>query len=150
VSIEFNDELKRIINSALSDHAPMIVASVDADGRPRMTFRGSVSTFSDDQLGFWARNPEGSTMDNIVGNPNVALLLRNPETRVMLQINGRARVAAAGAERDKVYDSAPEFEQRADADKKGAGVVVDVDKVEGFLGLAPDGQRRFVRMSREG
>jgi hypothetical protein len=148
MSIEFNDELKGIINSALSDHAPMIVASVDPEGRPRLTFRGSVATFSADQLGFWARNPEGSTMDNIVGNPNVALLLRNPETRVMLQISGRARVAV-GPERDQVYDNAPEFEQRADADKKGAGVVVDVDKVEGFLGLGPDGQRRFVRMARD-
>ncbi|HEY3798642.1 MAG TPA: pyridoxamine 5'-phosphate oxidase family protein [Caulobacteraceae bacterium] len=148
MSIEFNDELKGIINSALTERAPMIVASVDPEGRPRLTFRGSLQTFSDDQLGFWARNPEGSTMDNIKSNPHVAMMLRNPETRVMLQISGRARVAV-GPERDKVYDAAPEFEQRADADKKGAGVVVDVDKVEGILGLGPDGQRRFVRMARD-
>jgi hypothetical protein len=148
MAIALDDELSGIINGALAAGAPMLVASVDAEGRPRMTFRGSLQVFSSDQLGFWARNPEGGTMDNIAGNPHVAMMLRNPITRVVLQMAGRARVAV-GDERDRVYASAPEIERNADPERKGAGVIVDLDRVEGFLGLTPDGQRRFVRMARD-
>ena len=147
MSLTLDDELKRIIDNALTERTPMVVASVDAEGRPRLTFRGSLQTFSDDQVGFWARNPEGGTMENIAGNPHVAMMMRNPDTRVVLQLMGRAR-RVQGAERDQVYANAPEFEQRADAEKKGAAVIVDLDRVEGFLGMDADGKPRFVRLSR--
>jgi predicted pyridoxine 5'-phosphate oxidase superfamily flavin-nucleotide-binding protein len=147
MSIVLDDELKGIINTALSERTPMVLASVDAQGQPRLTFRGSVQTFSDDQVGFWARNPTGGTMDNIGVNPHVSMIMRNPDTRVVLQLMGRAH-QVEGAERDRVYANAPEVEQRGDPDKKGAGVVVDLDRVEGFLGMGPDGKPRFVRLSR--
>ena len=148
MSLALDDELKGLINGALSEHTPMVLASVDAEGRPRLTFRGSIQTFSDDQVGLWARNPGGSTMANIASNPHVAMIMRNPDTRVVLQLAGRARVAE-GDERDRVYANAPEVEQRADADKKGVAVIVDLDRVEGFLGMGPDGKPRFVRLNRD-
>jgi pyridoxine/pyridoxamine 5'-phosphate oxidase len=147
MTLMLDDELKNLINTALTERTPMVVASVDAEGRPRLTFRGSLQTFSDDQVGFWARNPEGGTMDNIAANPHVAMMMRNPDTRVVLQLMGRAR-RVEGAERERVYANAPEFEQRADAEKKGAAVIVDVDRVEGFLGMDGEGKPRFVRLSR--
>lgn len=147
MTLVLDDELKSIINGALSERTPMVLASVDAEGRPRLTFRGSVQTFGDQAIGFWARNAEGSTMDNIAANPNVSMIMRNPDTRVVLQLVGRAR-RVEGAERDQVYANAPEIEQRGDAEKKGAGVVVDLDRVEGFLGFDPDGKPRFIRLSR--
>jgi pyridoxine/pyridoxamine 5'-phosphate oxidase len=148
MSIVLGDEVRALVNGALESATPMILASVDAEGRPRLTFRGSIQVYSDDQLGFWARNAEGSTMENIAGNPHVAMMFRNPATRAMLQFSGRARVAK-GAERDRVYDNAPEFERRADADRKGVGLIVDLDRVEGLLGLGEDGKPRWVRMSRD-
>ena len=148
MSLALDDELTGIINGALVGQTPMVLASVDPQGRPRLTFRGSIQVYSADQLGFWARNAEGSTMDNIAANPNVSMILRNPQTRVVLQLAGRARVVQ-GAERDQVYDNAPEFERKADADKKGAGVIVDLDRIEGFLGMDADGKPRFVRQHRD-
>jgi pyridoxine/pyridoxamine 5'-phosphate oxidase len=148
MSIVLGGEVRALVNGALESATPMILASVDAEGRPRLTFRGSIQVYSDDQLGFWARNAEGSTMENIAGNPHVAMMFRNPATRAMLQFSGRARVAE-GAERDRVYDNAPEFERRADADKKGVGLIVDLDRVEGLLGLGEDGKPRWARMSRD-
>lgn len=148
MALVLDDEVKRLIDTALSERSPMIVASVDTQGRPRLTFRGSVQTFSDDQVGFWARNPGGGTMTNIAGNPHVSMVMRNPDTRVILQLMGRARIAE-GADRNRVYDNAPEIEQRADADKKGAGVIVDLDRVEGLLGFDADGKPRFVRLQRD-
>jgi hypothetical protein len=148
MSIVLDEEIRGMVNGALESATPMLLASVDPEGRPRLTFRGSIQVFSDDQLGFWARNAEGSTMENIAGNPNVAMMYRNPATRVILQFAGRARVAQ-GEERDRVYANAPEFEQRADPDKKGVGLIVDLDKVEGFLGMDADRKPRMLRMTRE-
>ena len=148
MALVLDDEVKRLIDTALSERTPMIVASVDAQGRPRLTFRGSLQTFSDDQVGFWARNREGGTMTNIAANPHVAMVMRNPDTRVILQLAGRARVAK-GADRERVYANAPEIEQRADAEKKGAGVVVDLDRVEGLLGFDAEGKPRFLRLVRD-
>jgi predicted pyridoxine 5'-phosphate oxidase superfamily flavin-nucleotide-binding protein len=147
MTLFLDDELKGIINNALSERSPMVLASVDAAGAPRLTFRGSVQTFSDDQVGFWARNATGGTMDNIGANPHVSMIMRNPDTRVVLQLMGRAR-QVEGAERDRVYANAPEIEQRGDPDRKGAGVIVDLDRVEGFLGMDGDGKPRFIRLSR--
>src|SRR5580692_811386 len=117
MTITLDDELKGIINTALSERTPMVLASVDSEGRPRLTFRGSVQTFSDSQVGFWARNAGGGTMDNIIANPHVSMIMRNPDTRVVLQLIGRAR-QVQGAERDQVYANAPEIEQRGDPHKK--------------------------------
>jgi len=147
LAIELTDEIREHINGALMAGNPMIVASVDGAGKPRLSYRGSTQVFSADQLGFWARNAEGSTMESIAANPNVALMYRHPAQRVILQFAGRARVAA-GDERDRVYDLAPEFEQKADPEKKGVAVIIDLDKVEGILGLDADGKRRGVSMQR--
>lgn len=146
--IELTDEIRSHVNGALTSGHPMIIGSVGADGKPRLSFRGSTQVFSADQLGFWARNAEGSTMEAIRANPHVALMFRNPTGPVILQFSGRARVAQ-GAERDRVYDLAPEIERSADAEKKGVAVVIDLDKVEGILGFDAEGKRRFVRMARD-
>jgi hypothetical protein len=147
MTIVLDDDMKDLINGALMAGAPMMVASVDAEGRPRLSFRGSLAAFGDDQVGFWIRNAEGSTLANITANPNVAMMYRNPQTRVMMQLAGRARVAE-GADRDRVYDNAPEFERKADPERKGIGVIIDLDRVEGFLGMAPDGKPRLFKMER--
>jgi hypothetical protein len=149
MAIVLTDEIREHVNGALVAGNPMIVATVDEAGQPRLSFRGSVAVYSDDQLGFWARNPEGQTVGGLGSNPHVAFMYRSPAQRVMLQFAGRARLAT-GAERDTVFENAPEFEQRADPERKGVGVIVDLDKVEGLLGLDADGNRRPVRMLREG
>ena len=147
--IQLTDEIREHINGALIAGNPMIIATVDEAGKPRLSYRGSVAVFSDDQLGFWARNAEGSTAGGIGANPNIALMYRSPAQRVMLQFAGRARLAE-GADRDQVFENAPEFERNADPERKGLGFIVDLDKVEGLLGLDDAGNRRMLRMTREG
>jgi hypothetical protein len=148
VSIVLDEEIKGLINGALAGGTPIILATADAKGRPRLTFRGSLQVFSEDQVGFWARNAEGATMENIASNPAVAMMYRNPKTLIMLQLVGRARLVE-GDQRDRVYDNAPEFERNSDPQKKGVAVLVDIDQVEGFLGMTADGQRRLVRQKRD-
>jgi hypothetical protein len=140
------DELRSLVNNALAQGAPLLLAAVSPDGKPVLSFRGSVQTYSDDQLGLWARNAEGGTLDAIRANPNVVLVYRSATTPV-LQFHGRARIAESAQERSRVFESAPEREQAADPERKGVAVIVDLDRVEGVLRVGPEG-REFVRLAR--
>jgi hypothetical protein len=145
-TLALTDELKNLVNNALAGGAPLLLAAVSPDGKPVLSFRGSVQTYSDDQLGLWARNGQGGTLDAIRGNPNVVLVYRSATTPV-LQFHGRARVAESDRERSEVYDSAPERERAADPERKGVAVIVDLDRVEGVLKIGPGGPE-FVRLAR--
>jgi hypothetical protein len=145
-SFALTDELKALVNSALADGVPLLLAAVTPDAKPVLSFRGSLQTFSDDQFGLWVRNAEGKTLDAIRANPNVVLVYRSPTTPV-LQFHGRARLAEREEERLRVFNDAPERERAADPELKGVAVIVDLDLVEGVLRVGPNG-REFVRLAR--
>ena len=144
--LALTEEIKALVNGALANGSPLLVIAVSPDGKPVASFRGSVQTYSDDQLGFWARNAEGGTLDAIRANPNVVLVYRSATTPV-LQFHGRARITLDEAERRRVFESAPEREQAADPERKGAAVIVELDRVEGVLKFGPSGPE-FVRLKR--
>jgi len=149
MSLTLTDEIKGLVNGALANGTPVLIAVVTKDGKPRMSFRGSLQTMGDDQLSFWARRLEGETVEGIKAHPDVAVLYRDGAKRVILQLAGRARIATDPAERDRVFEAAPEVEQRADPERKGGGVVIDLDRVEGMLGLGEDGKPKLFRIVRE-
>jgi len=144
--LALTDEIKTLVNGALVAGSPLLLAAVSADGKPVLSFRGSAQVYSDDQIGVWARNGQGGTLDAIRANPNVVLVYRSATTPV-LQFHGRARVADDEPERSSVYDSAPERERAADPERKGVAVIIDLDRVEGVLKFGPSGPE-FVRLKR--
>jgi hypothetical protein len=140
--IQLTQEIRDLVNNGLASGNPLVLAVVTALNRPRLSFRGSTQVHSDDQLGFWLRNTGGETIDAIRHNPNVAMMYRSATTP-MLQFIGRARIATDEQERARVYESAPEREQKSDPDRKGLAVIIDLDKVEGVLGFDDKGPRFF-------
>jgi hypothetical protein len=46
MSFELTEELNGIINGALTGGYPILLAAVTTDGKPRMSFRGSIQTLS--------------------------------------------------------------------------------------------------------
>ncbi|WP_091741769.1 pyridoxamine 5'-phosphate oxidase family protein [Phenylobacterium immobile] len=145
MAVELTDEIIEHVNGAGAAGNPLLLATADATGKPRLSFRGSVQVFSEHQLGFWARNAEGATMEAIKVNPQVALMYRSPAQRVFLQFEGKAHIVT-GADRDKVYDQAPEPERKADAEKKGVAVVIDLDALAGMLGMDAEGKPRRISL----
>jgi hypothetical protein len=129
--IKITDEIKEAVNGALANGTPVVVAYVNEDGQPSLSFRGSTQVYSDDQLAIWVRNPDGGLLRSLSKNPRITILYRNPATRQMLNFQGRAHVEDAADVREKVYSSAPESEQRADAEKKGRPLIIDLDRVAG-------------------
>jgi hypothetical protein len=127
--IELTDEMRQAIGSALDDRAPVIVAYTDAEGQPHISFRGTTQVYGNEQLAFWARQPQGGVVDAIAQNPKIALLYRNPATRLGWQFFGRAHIDDDAEVRRKVYESSPEREQQSDPERKGRAIIVDVDRV---------------------
>lgn len=140
--------LKERIAHALVQRHPMLVAHVGPDGQPILSFRGSVQAFSDDQLALWIRNAEGGFIQAIAANPRIALMYRDEDAKATYQFQGRARVTQDAQERQRIFERAAAAERAHDFAQLGAAVVVDLDRVEGYAGLGPQGQVDGIRMLR--
>jgi Pyridoxamine 5'-phosphate oxidase len=131
-------EIKELVNNGLASGNPLLLAAVASDSKPVLSFRGSTQVYSDGQLGLWIRNTSGGTIEAIKGNPHVAMMYSSATTPV-LQFHGHARITTDEAERKRVFENAPEREQKSDPERKGAAIVIDLAKVEGVLKFGPDG-----------
>lgn len=124
--------IKDMIRDA-RDRNPMVIACINADGYPALSFRGSFLPFSDDQLALWVRNPEGDFVTAIAQNPRVGLMLREQANKHTFQFRGRARVSHDPDERARIYSAIPKQEQNHDFAKLGAAVVIDLDWLHGYF-----------------
>ena len=133
--LKLTDQIKEMVNTSFTSGKPVIVAYTDANGAPSLSYRGSAIAYSDNQLAIWARNPEGGLQKAIAANPRVTMLYRNPgpDDRAMLQFRGVAHIENDDATREKVYSSIPEAEQNSDREKKGSPVILDLERVDGFM-----------------
>ncbi len=131
--LKLTDAIQQAVNNSYMSGKPMIVAYVDENGQPSLSFRGSAQAYSDKQLAVWVRNPEGGILRGLAKNPRVTLLYRDPETRATLQFRGVGRIDDSDAARRKVYDSSPEPERNADKEQKGKALIIDLERVDGFM-----------------
>lgn len=130
--IELNDTIRDAINGALLAGNPVVVAYVDEDGQPRLSFRGSAQVYGKDQLAVWVRNPQGGLQRALAKNPRVSLLYRSAEPRMMLVFQGRGHFDSSEEARNRVYENSPQPEQNADRERKGMALIIDLDRVSGF------------------
>lgn len=142
------ESLKQMVNNALVERHPMLMAYSDPEGQPVLSFRGSVQAVSSDQLAMWIRSADGALIRAIRANPRVALVYRNEDSKATYNFQGRARVSGLDADRQHVFAAAPQAERAHDFAMLGVVVVVDLDRVEGYSGLGPSGQMGQIRMLR--
>ena len=142
--LKLSAEMKDAIDKAFEARKPIVVAYVDENHKPQVSYRGSTQAYSDTQLAIWVRNPEGRMLESIAKNPAMALMYGNfdPAGRAFMTLRGRAHVDSNEAVRDKVYSAAHQFEQGQDKDRKGIAIIVDLDSVDGFFGGARLAMRR--------
>lgn len=129
LGITLTDEMVERVDSALASGKPIVVSYV-ADGRPRMSLRGSTHVHRPDQLALWVRKSAG-LVEAIARNPAVGLLYRDSDTRTTYVFSGSARVAADAETRTAVYDASPQAERDHDPERKGFAILVDLDEVTG-------------------
>ncbi len=133
--LKLSDQLKTAVNESFTGGNPIIVAYTDENGAPSMSYRGSALAFSDTQLAIWARNPAGGIQKALAKNPRMTMLFRNPgpDGRAMIQFRGTAKIDSSDAARDKIYTEMPEPERNSDKEKKGDAIILDLERVDGFM-----------------
>jgi hypothetical protein len=137
-SFAVTPEIAALVTGALDTGNVLLLAAVDRDRKPVLSFRGSTAVFNDSQLSFWARNATGGTLEAIEQNPHVAFMYRS-QSVPLLQFVGRARITDDPVERGRVFDLAHEKERASDPERKGRAVIVDLDEVKGVLGFNKEG-----------
>jgi hypothetical protein len=129
--IVIDDTIAAVLDGALDNKTPVIAAYVDADGVPHVSPRGTVQSWSDDEVAMWARDPNGGMLRAIPTNPNVSLFYRDPATRIAYELTGRMRVTEDPAERQSVFDRSPLIERNFDPLLRGKAIIVELDAVVG-------------------
>jgi uncharacterized pyridoxamine 5'-phosphate oxidase family protein len=134
--------VKGIINGALANNTPLIVAYTDDKGAPNLSLRGSTQVYSDTQLSIWVRHANGGMANQLKKNPQMALMYRDPPARTNLTFEGRGHFETDEEVRNRVFELAPEVEQKHDPNRTGAALIIDITRL---TGNTPRGGVRMVR-----
>ena len=99
------------------------------DGQPDVALKGSLMVWDRDHLAWWER-AKRETLAGVVGNPKVAVFVRNPtRDRRALRFYGNARVVDDPALREQIWERVLQVERDTDKDKQGEAILVRVDRV---------------------
>ena len=134
--LKLSPELKETVNTALARGRMISVAYVSPEGRPELSFRGSVQAYSDTQLAIWVRDPTGGILKAVTGgHPHIALLYGElgAQSKAFVTFRGRGRIDSSESVRRKVFDDSPEIERNMDKARKGVALIIDLDSVDGFF-----------------
>jgi hypothetical protein len=130
-----------LIDNALVNGTPVVLGYVNSSGEPELSLRGSAHIYGPTELAIWLRTSEGGLAKSIGDHPRVTLLYRDNRNRTSLVIKGAASVCDDEAVRRRVYEHAPEVEQLHDPNRKGAALIVKIDRL---VGSTPSGIVNFV------
>ena len=134
------EKLHQYINGAFPANV-CLVGTVSKDGTPNISPKGSMMVFDGDTLAYWERSKR-KAWANVKDSPNVVVWYRNPELRQsgllpaggIARFYGKATVLESGPVRDQVWDRVIEPEKKPDPEKKGAAVLIKVERAEHMNG----------------
>jgi hypothetical protein len=131
--ISISDQMKELIDNALANGSPCILATVSADGEPDIGYKGSMMVFDNESLAYWERTKRVH-MKNVKENPRVIVLFRDAKTKAAWRFHGTATVHDSGPIRDQVMARTVKDELDKDPERKGAAVVIRLDKITNMGG----------------
>jgi hypothetical protein len=131
--IKLIDQMRELIDPALANGCPCILATASPDGEPDIGFKGSMMVFDDESLAYWERTRR-QHLKNVTANPKVIVLFRDTKTKVNWRFHGIATVHDSGAVRDQVMARTVPAELEKDPERKGSAVVIRIEKVTNLGG----------------
>ena len=138
--IKLTPLMKELLWTALSDGHVALLGTVQPDGTPQISPKGSIAVFDDTTLSFWERSHR-TTEKNLAHGARVCVYYRNPAKMKeipygdgTIRFYGNARIITDPAVREKIWENTVPAEQERDKDKTGAGVLIDIDRVEELSG----------------
>ena len=127
------DQMKELVNNALANGSPCILATVSASDEPDIGYKGSMMVFDDQSLAYWERTRR-QHLQNVKENPKVVVLFRDTKTRAAWRFHGTATVHEDGPVREQVMARTVKEELEKDPERKGAAVVIQLDKITNMAG----------------
>lgn len=89
--------------------------------------------FDDESLAYWERTKR-QHLKNVTANPKVVVLFRDGKTKVAWRFHGIATVHDSGPVWEQVMARTVPAELEKDPERKGAAVVIKLDKVTNMGG----------------
>ncbi len=126
--IALTDQMRELVNNALANSCPGILATVSAAGEPDIGYKGSMMVFDNESLAYWERTRR-QHLKNLSENQHVVVLFRDPKTRVNWRFHGMATVHQDGSLREQVMAKVVKNELDKDKERKGSAVIIRVDRV---------------------
>jgi len=131
--IKLIDQMHELIDNALANGCPCILATAAPDGEPDIGYKGSMMVFDDESLAYWERTRR-QHLKNVTANPKVVVLFRDAKTKVAWRFHGVATVHDNGSVRDRVMARTVPAELEKDPERKGSAVVIRIDRVTNMGG----------------
>jgi hypothetical protein len=131
--IQLTDQMREMIDNALANGCPCVLATASKGGEPDIGYKGSMMVFDNESLAYWERTRR-QHLKNVQENPNVIVLFRDGKTRVNFRFHGKATIHESGPTREQVMGRTVKDEIDKDPERKGAAVVIRIDKVTNLGG----------------
>ncbi|MSQ26197.1 MAG: pyridoxamine 5'-phosphate oxidase family protein [Dehalococcoidia bacterium] len=131
--IAFTEEMRHLIDSALANNTPCLVATASRAGQPSIGPKGSVMAFDRDHLAYWERARRGLLAD-VTQNPQVCIYYGDRAARVFWRFYGVATVHKTGEVREAIMARTVTAEMDRDPERLGYGVLVRVEKIMNLAG----------------
>lgn len=128
MAIEFTEDMRELIGSAMDDRLFCAVGTASKDGVPNISLKGSVAIYDGETLSYWERTKR-SALDNVSENPNIVIFYRNPGKRINWRFHGKVTIYESGEIHDKVKSITPQAELDRDPELAGVAVLVKVDAI---------------------
>lgn len=131
--IKITDEMRELIDNALANGMPCILATASKSGQPNMSYRGSAMVFDDESLAYWDRAKRIS-LQHMEENPQVCVMFRHPQRRIVWRFFGEAAMHHEGPVREQVLTRVVQSELDRDPDRQGIAVVIRVNTILSVTG----------------
>lgn len=131
--INLIDKMREMVDSALANGCPCVLATASASGEPDIGFKGSMMIYDNESLAYWERTRR-QHLKNITENPRLVVLFRDPKSRINWRFHGVATIHEDGAIREKVMGRVVKDELDKDPERKGLAVIIRVEKVTNLAG----------------
>ncbi len=126
--IALTDQMREMIDNALANGSPCLLATAGADGAPDIGFKGSMMIFDNESLAYWERTKR-QHLKNVQENPKVVVLFRHPGHDVGWKFRCTAAVYRNGPMFQRVMKQLVAEGLLREVDGTGTAVVLRVDQI---------------------
>lgn len=126
------------INTAYPEHV-CLVGTALPNGYAQITPRGSTMVYDDEHFALWERG-RGSTTANLKDGTKLTVYFRKPPLREsglrggVARFYGTAKIYKSGPIYEEIWKRLIEPEKKSDPEKKGYGVLIEVERAEDLNG----------------